>query len=79
MLILTRTVFDLRARLGYVVINISFGENSSIWNNSKTLLSAGHCVPTGYGAHGYVLLGAHKISDMREYKGVPIYLESKLL
>jgi hypothetical protein len=32
------------------------------------VLTAGHCVPTGYGAHGYVLLGAHKISDMREYK-----------
>ena len=32
------------------------------------VLTAGHCVPVGYGAHGYVLLGAHKISDMREYK-----------
>ena len=32
------------------------------------ILTAGHCVPTGYGAHGYVLLGAHKISEMKEYR-----------
>jgi hypothetical protein len=32
------------------------------------VLTAGHCVPTGYGAHGYVLLGAHRISDMKEYR-----------
>jgi hypothetical protein len=32
------------------------------------VLTAGHCVPNGYGAHGYVLLGAHKISEMKEYR-----------
>ena len=33
-----------------------------------SFFKAGHCVPSGYGAHGYVLLGAHKISEMQEYK-----------
>ena len=31
------------------------------------VLTAGHCVPTGYGAQGYALFGAHKISEKREH------------
>ncbi|CAG5110821.1 Oidioi.mRNA.OKI2018_I69.chr2.g5179.t1.cds [Oikopleura dioica] len=31
------------------------------------VLTAGHCVPTGYGAQGYALFGAHKISEKKEH------------